>query len=272
MDSKHPAHTFFVRPRLAPVRKLQDDYVSPEYLGANAIECLGLDFTSGTPLDPRTNKPERHAEPFTQLFPFKDMERAILANKPWVSGGWTYDLDGWDTALDNWWHAKKIVDLLSLYLYNHHEADEDIEACGIIDSTGWRQRGVPPEYRLNRQDDAVKWAVIHIWHRETHKPEPHVVCALADRVPLRDDQISVPELRTILTLSGVRALDEGRGNRKRIPVTVVSAAGRQLRIVVGIVDSKNGTIEIREGPIIDFSEGVKKNWKQWITTLCWISG
>jgi len=77
---------------------------------------------------------------------------------------------------------------------------------------------VPPEYELNQQDDVVKWAVTHIWQRRTPEP-PHVVCALADRVPLRNDRISVPELRTILTLGGVRVVDEGYSNCKRIPVS-----------------------------------------------------
>ena len=60
---------------------------------------------------------------------------------------------------------------------------------------------------LNCQDDVVKWSVMNLWRRET-SPELHLVCTLADREPLRDDSISVPEMRTILTLSGDRALNE----------------------------------------------------------------
>lgn len=76
---------------------------------------------------------------------------------------------------------------------------------------------VPLEYKLYHQDDVVKWGVKHLSQRET--PEPHVVCALCDMVPLRDGEISVPEMRTILTLSGTRAREQGQQDRRVIPVS-----------------------------------------------------
>ena len=45
------------------------------------------------------------------------------------------------------------------------------------------------------------------------------MCALVDMVSLDDTCISVPEMRTILTLSGLRAMDEGHRNRQLVPVS-----------------------------------------------------
>lgn len=127
-----------------------------------------------------------------------------------------------------------------------------------------------------------------MWQRKTS--EPHVVCALADKEPLLDGYISVPEMRVILTLSGVRAMDEGHHHHSVIPVscapksaacsqwliqsqvTVIFAAGKKVRVVVGIVDSKNKEIEVRTSRIIDVSKGERSNWKDWITILCWMVG
>lgn len=58
---------------------------------------------------------------------------------------------------------------------------------------------------------------MHLWQRETR--EPHRVCALADKTPLRDDMISVPEMTTILTMSGTRPEDEGYGHHTTVPVS-----------------------------------------------------
>ena len=47
----------------------------------------------------------------------------------------------------------------------------------------------------------------------------------------------------------------------------------KLRVVVGIVDSRNRSAEVRVGPAIDFSGGEKEHaekWTAWLTVLCWI--
>lgn len=53
-------------------------------------------------------------------------------------------------------------------------------------------------------------------------------------------------------------------------VTLVSAAGKQLRIVQGIVDSGNKSIEVRKSKIIDFSDGELEKWEEWVTVLRWM--
>lgn len=80
-----------------------------------------------------------------------------------------------------------------------------------------------PDYRLCRQDDVVKWSVSAMWQRE-EGDSPHVAANLSDRVPLRSDCLSVPEMRAILTLSGARALDEGHHHREVLPVSFHSWA------------------------------------------------
>lgn len=61
--------------------------------------------------------------------------------------------------------------------------------------------------------------VCQMTHRGRGEP-PHVVATLANKVPLRADCLSVPEMRAILTLSGFRALDEGHHHRKVVPVSL----------------------------------------------------
>jgi hypothetical protein len=55
-------------------------------------------------------------------------------------------------------------------------------------------------------------------------------------------------------------------------VTVISASGRRIRIVQGVVDIIKGSIEVRVSDIIQFDEGIKKNEKKFHTLLGWMVG
>jgi len=118
-----PAHLSFVRSRLAPLVKSKDDYLSPDYLEKYPIECRGLDFYGGTPLDLTSNQPDSYAQKFTQLIPYERMNQSIRAAQPWKDSdyGDSSHLGSWDPDLDNWWHAKKIADFINMYLYNHYK-------------------------------------------------------------------------------------------------------------------------------------------------------
>ena len=55
-------------------------------------------------------------------------------------------------------------------------------------------------------------------------------------------------------------------------MTVISAAGKKLRVVVGVVDSGRGSIEVRTSNIIDIAPGMKNDSMDFLTVLCWIVG
>ena len=55
-----------------------------------------------------------------------------------------------------------------------------------------------------------------LWDTPEH---PHVVSLLAHILPHHNDEISVAEMRTILTLSGMRAREKAHQHRKIIPVS-----------------------------------------------------
>lgn len=71
--SEHPPHTLFVKSHLAPLLKITDPYVSPDYIRAHGIKCRRLDFKSGATLLPRLHKPDPSARAFTRLFPYQDI-------------------------------------------------------------------------------------------------------------------------------------------------------------------------------------------------------
>lgn len=156
---------------------------------------------------------------------------------------------------------------------------------------------IPPEYLLYHWDwrvEVVKWGVTAIWVRETG--EPHMVCMLCDIKPLRDGEISVLELRTILTLSGARARNKGQQDRRVIPVSAAQETrplsdsplvnpalghryfrfGKKFRVVMGIVDSRDykSSIEIRTSRIMDVSESDAELWKRedWLMVFALMVG
>lgn len=85
---------------------------------------------------------------------------------------------------------------------------------------------------------------MHMWHREKGEP-PHVVAALADKVPLRDDCLSVPEMRAILTLSGGRAVEEGHLHCEIIPLSLLPSRTCSNRLYVALtLDSRRSHLSL----------------------------
>lgn len=76
----------------------------------------------------------------------------------------------------------------------------------------------PSDWKLERWDDFSRWCVTFVWKQNT-PDHPHLTCFLINLDPLRDDRLSTAEMRTILTMSGVRAADKGHENHTRIPVS-----------------------------------------------------
>ena len=77
---------------------------------------------------------------------------------------------------------------------------------------------VSNSYLLNHVTADPRWKVTDQWLWDT--PEhPHVVSLLAHILPHHNDEIFVAEMRTILTLSGMRAREKAHQHRKIIPVS-----------------------------------------------------
>jgi len=52
----------------------------------------------------------------------------------------------------------------------------------------------------------------------------------------------------------------------------LSCSGRQVRIVQGVVNFPETTVELRVSRIIDFEKDVLYNWREYMTLLGWAIG
>lgn len=234
-----PPHAIFARAWLTPLLTTSEPYLSDEYVHKFGIRRRRLDIFSGLAMRPGTQQPASRSTAFMRPMALDDVRTAVEEKRPWISStyGSSHSLS-WDENIDNWWQAYWIAEHIMMYARSH----SDEWKLGLVYSTGWEGmrlvsgRMYPSpfpsaaalislasilcEYKLHQQDaldnPTVKWGAMNGWIRDT--PEPHVVCTLSDIAPLRDGQVSVAELRTILTLSGMRARDEGHWDQRVIPV------------------------------------------------------
>ncbi|KAI1201414.1 hypothetical protein F5X97DRAFT_320491 [Nemania serpens] len=105
-------------------------------------------------------------------------------------------------------------------------------------------------FKVRGTDDWAEWRV-ELLIEKMDGSTPHISCLLADDALLRDDQLSHAEIWCIMVITLRRLLEYC--NHRIIPVTVISAADRQLRIVQGYIDGRDGYFRVRKSPILDFS-------------------
>lgn len=56
-------------------------------------------------------------------------------------------------------------------------------------------------------------------------------------------------------------------------INIFSASDRQIRVLQIWHDKQNPkAVQVRRTPIIEFPGGMRENWKDWISILCWIAG
>lgn len=107
---------------------------------AFGIKCRRLDLFRGIPLDPKSHKPDLHAERFMQPTPYEDMENDLISRKPWIDAfdGSAIDLSHWDENLDNWWHALELFTLIDTYLTSHYMGNYGAKSL----CTGFQYKGI----------------------------------------------------------------------------------------------------------------------------------
>ncbi|KAG7291140.1 hypothetical protein NEMBOFW57_001151 [Staphylotrichum longicolle] len=103
--------------------------------------------------------------------------------------------------------------------------------------------------------------------------KPHIQVLLHGMVPLQEDTLTVGEMAVATGMIAIRRYFEKFNHHRYIPITIFSAACRQLRIVQVWHDKdKPLAINVRRSRIVDFAEGWEANRKDWIDILCWLVG
>ncbi|KAJ5183998.1 hypothetical protein N7492_001614 [Penicillium capsulatum] len=102
--------------------------------------------------------------------------------------------------------------------------------------------------------------------------KPHTRAFLTDSVPLCPDLLT-GEVSVAFGLAKRRRLQNEYKSHRYIPATIFSASDRQLRIIQSWHDKQDPKVlHIRRSPILDFRDGSRGNWKDWIAALCWVAG
>ncbi|KAI1766860.1 hypothetical protein GGR53DRAFT_181846 [Hypoxylon sp. FL1150] len=219
---------------MAPAPKHVVDTVTFVNKGIKSEKNIKITISN---LDFYSGKPSDHGEIFIKPVPFSQMLQRMEDTRPWENPHGCPSILPIDDHLDNREKARAMW-----------YAEED------------------PLFQLTMPGP---WKVEDFIVRED-PTTPHLNCFLSNEVPLKDMVPSTGELRTILWSVGSRILDKDYQCHRIVPVTIVSACGLRLRIVQGYVDQAQ--LIVRMTPIVDFTAGEKKNWNDFIQTICWMIG
>ncbi|KAI0905613.1 hypothetical protein F4823DRAFT_632626 [Ustulina deusta] len=200
---------------------LQAPHLTDQDLKELHITCTDLDLSTGKPAD--------GSEIFIRPSSTARIRSILERTKPWLQCPL---LDEKDSAPEV--AAMQIHGCLTSALAMRYYEGERLQRFKIYGTADWAEWRV--ELLIEKMDGST----------------PHISCLLADDALLRDDQLSHAEIWCIIAIT-VRRLREYYKHRI-IPVTVISAADRQLRIVQGYLDGRDGYLRARKSPILDFSQ------------------
>ncbi|KAJ5104486.1 hypothetical protein NUU61_001833 [Penicillium alfredii] len=103
--------------------------------------------------------------------------------------------------------------------------------------------------------------------------KPHVNAFVTDSEALLPDRLGTGEVSTAFGLITQSQFQDGYNSYRYIPVTIFSASDRQMRVLQCWHDKQNPkTRHVRRSPIMEFRHGMRANWRDWVTVLCWIAG
>lgn len=120
--------------------------------------------------------------------------------------------------------------------------------------------------------DLRRW-LVHSTMETREGVKPHIQVLMHGMIPLQEDTLTVGEMAVATGMIAIRRYFEKFNHHRYIPITIFSAACRQLRIVQVWHDmEKPLAINVRRSRIIDFTEGWEANRKDWIDILCWLVG
>lgn len=101
---------------------------------------------------------------------------------------------------------------------------------------------------------------------------PHLNAFIIDPEPMLPDRLTTGEICTAFSMIAKSRLEDGYNSCRYIPLIIFSVSNRDLRILQCWHDKDNPrNLQIRKSPIMNFKEGMKKNWKDWVTVICWIA-
>jgi len=262
-----------------PLFKLKDRYVSPPMLKEFNVKTMPLDFRTG-------NLPDQ-----VQAF-IRPLSPQTIAQMLHRSGSLTLRRDfvkknGPDLRLDDdYVEATFFWDLIETHLKRRGRRD-DLPV--IPYSSRWRLFSNESKYLTRLSRDYANWQVKAILRycidtpdkgpsapRTLDPAKPHTICFLADEAPLTQGQVSTSELNTVVWLAGLNYLDSIYSQHSVVPITVVSASGRRVRVVQGNVNFRKCTVGLRISEIVEFEKGVTDDRghinEKYLTLLGWLIG
>ncbi len=124
---------------------------------------------------------------------------------------------------------------------------------------------------MDSTDYRLWWPDGILGSSKTHRP--HVHAFLNHVIPLREDKLTAGEMAVATVIISCRRCFQGFNDHRYVHATIFSASFRSLRVIQVWHDREDpNVLHVRRSPIMDFMQGEKAKWEDWITLLCWMMG
>ena len=129
-----------------------------------------------------------------------------------------------------------------------------------------------PELRFEYFVDS-QWSILcFMMRKDPSRSKPHINAFITDG-ELLPDRLSTGEISVAFGLITRRRWKDGYNAHRYIPINIFSASDRQIRILQIWHDKQNPkALQVRRTAIMEFPDGMRENWKDWISILCWSAG
>ncbi|OAA67256.1 hypothetical protein SPI_01832 [Niveomyces insectorum RCEF 264] len=206
--------------------------------------------------DPRS----RNVTPFLEPVPLATMQEWLDSVEPWQRRGFGSGRG----ELTEWHNARALCSNLAGYL----SSGETTATEGISDMTMWERR----LFHMNMMGARTRRLSFDIDYilDYTDTAFPHVGAILHQTGRLVDGELGAAELLSICQLTVMRALAPLYYKHTVIPVTLVSLADCDARILLVYFDLQSGQTRVYKSPISTFDKPGGFRRDDWKLLLCWL--
>ena len=103
------------------------------------------------------------------------------------------------------------------------------------------------------------------------KSKPHILASVTEGARMDENATTRGEVAIASGIISLQRCYFGYGSYRYVPVTMLSASDRQVRVVQAWHDRMEPEVlHMRRSPILEFWDGAMANREDWITLLCWL--
>ncbi|KAI1767834.1 hypothetical protein GGR53DRAFT_463090 [Hypoxylon sp. FL1150] len=251
----HPDFVFVVNclRRLGSTFKATHSLSSDDLSWLN-IKCTQVGLDSGTPNDGGFKVVE--PKPLNEMDAIAERNNLINVDDVYRPG---------EYSTGNFYEASTLGDF---FFHEFLEKSDALTKKPLVELGSWKLG--PNENDEHCTADKIGWRVAFTLHSHDDSMPADTIRFLPQSMPIKHDELLFSELWCILKTSARQLKKNELGPDGIAPVTIVSASGRDLRIVQGYIH--NNKVLVRMSEVVNTDQEDEQNLNQLMKVGAWLLG